>query len=85
MGINLVWVCHKHKTYHTSMRGEEGIDFQYFVRKEDDDCPQRCLKMGDITVMHDGYFDNHDYAAMMDLPYEDRPARQVEQGRRYGW
>lgn len=71
MGINLTWVCEKHKLHHTSLRGEEGIDFQAFVREDHADC----FKNGSITVYHDGYFDTSDYQEFWP-EWEDRPAER---------
>lgn len=76
MGINLTWVCHVHKKYHTSMRGEEGVDFQHFVR-EAGKCPKECFKRGNITVYHDGYFDNYEYDEFFP-EWEDRPAEREQ-------
>jgi len=80
MGINLTWVCHIHEKYHTSMRGEEGIDFQYFVRKMKG-CPEECLRNGSMTVMHDGYFDNYEYDEIFP-DWESRPAELARRGIR---
>ena len=59
MGINLTWVCHTHKRYWTSLRGDEGKDFQTMIRMSG--CPADCLRHGGLTVYHDGYFDHRGY------------------------
>lgn len=80
MGINLVWECPVHKRYHTSLRGEEGIDFQYFVR-DHRGCPDQCLRNGNIRVWHDGYFVKDDEYTEMFPNWNDRPAEREKQGR----
>lgn len=79
MGINLTWVCHKHKRHHTSIRGEEGLDFQAFVRMPG--CPGTCLREGTINVYHDGYFVDKDYAEIFP-DWEDRPGAREKRGER---
>lgn len=80
MGLNLVWVCHKHRIFEVSMRGEEGVDFQAIARGEH----AECLMSGEITVNGDQWFARD---AFLDMgytedfwAYEARPA--VQQARR---
>lgn len=84
MGINLVWVCMQHGRYHTSMRGEEGIDFQALVRSrlsEGEGCPSRCFRDGRIRVFRDADFDPDKGGFREWWPvWEDRPAERSKHG-----
>lgn len=70
MGINLTWVCDTHKLQHTSMRGEESIDFQDLVRIHPD-----CFKDGKMTVYHDGFWYNNEYQEFYPR-WDQRPAER---------
>lgn len=75
MGHNLTWVCHTHKKHHTSMRGEEGIDFQAMIRLED--CPGPCLNNQGLTVYGDQCAPGHIYEYDEVWPnWSDRPANR---------
>ena len=81
MGINLVWVCHDHKRYHYSMRGEEGVDFQALIRTPSEhapECPAQCFRTGRMRVYLDSHFDYTQYEPWWS--YEDRPAEVRKRG-----
>lgn len=75
MGINLLWVCHEHRKYHYSMRGQEGIDFQAMIRtpEEHRGCPAQCFRQGNIRVYLDSHFDPTGYEEWWPV-WEERPA-----------
>lgn len=75
MGINLVWVCLQHGLYHTSMRGEEGIDFQALISTptENQGCPALCFAEGRIRVFRDADFDTSNFREWWPV-WEERPA-----------
>lgn len=76
MGYNLTFVCHEHKKYHTSMRGEEGIDFQAMMREKE--CPGPCFKQGKIVV----YDDQHEPPEVMREYAEVWPNWDIRPGER---
>lgn len=76
MGINLLWVCHDHKKYHYSMRGQEGVDFQALIRTPEEygtGCPSQCFRTGRIRVYLDSHFDPTGYEEWWPV-WEERPA-----------
>lgn len=81
MGLNLVWICDKHKKYHTSMRGEEGVDFQALVRNSE--CKE-CFRIGSIKVQVDSHTlveSNSSYTEYWP-DWEQRPAERLSRGER---
>jgi hypothetical protein len=83
MGVNLVWVCQRHRRYHHSMRGEEGIDFQALIStpsENSNECPAYCFRTGNISVHRDADFDTAGLTEWWPV-WEQRPA---ELRRRHG-
>lgn len=74
MGYNLTFVCTEHKRQHTSLRGQEGIDFQTLMREGH----AHCFRDGKIIA----YVDSHapseaDYPDMYPV-WESRPAERIK-------
>lgn len=70
MGVNLVIVCHEHRVYGYSMRGEEGADAQWWMRAHGD-----CFKNRKISVYRDqDGFPREEQGFTPAWEHEERPA-----------